>query len=83
MTQAQAHRALDAFIGASASARRRCVLVITGKGGGGDGTKGVLREQVPRWLNQATLRPLILAFSHARPKDGGEGALYVLMKRKR
>jgi len=91
MTQDQAHRALDAFIDASAHAGRRCVLVITGKGGsrgaGGDGYSdgsiGVLREQVPRWLNQATLRPLILAFSHARPKDGGEGALYVLLKRNR
>lgn len=83
MTQAEAHRALDAFIDAASRAGRRCVLVITGKGGSGGGTVGVLRQQVPRWLNQATLRPLILAFSHARPKDGGEGALYVLLKRKR
>ena len=83
MTQDQAHRALNAFIDASSHAGRRCVLVITGKGGRGDGSVGVLREQVPRWLNQAPLRPLVLAFSYATPKDGGEGALYVLLKRKR
>lgn len=83
MTQDQAHRALNAFIEASASAGRRCVLVITGKGGKGDGSIGVLRQQVPRWLNQSPLRPLVLAFSYATPKDGGEGALYVLLKRKR
>jgi DNA-nicking Smr family endonuclease len=38
---------------------------------------------VPRWLNEPDLRRMILAFSHAAPKDGGEGALYVLLKRKR
>ncbi|MHA1597453.1 MAG: Smr/MutS family protein [Alphaproteobacteria bacterium] len=83
MTQDQAHRALNAFIDAASHAARRCVLVITGKGGRGEGSVGVLREQVPRWLNQSPLRPLVLAFSYATPKDGGEGALYVLLKRKR
>ncbi|MCP4327020.1 MAG: hypothetical protein GY791_01095 [Alphaproteobacteria bacterium] len=79
-TQAEAHRALIDFITASAQAGRRCVLVITGKGAR---TGGVLRAAVPAWLNGAELRPLLLAFRPARPRDGGDGALYVLLKRSR
>ncbi|GIK97991.1 MAG: smr protein/Muts2-like [Alphaproteobacteria bacterium] len=84
MTQAEAHRRLDAFIEASAAAGRRCVLVITGKGltseMSGRGS-GVLREAVPRWLNEPPLRPRILAVTHAQPQHGGHGALYVLLRR--
>ena len=54
---------------------------ITGKGGR-EGT-GVIRAQVPRWLNEPRLRPLILAFEYAQPKDGGMGALYILLRRRR
>lgn len=83
-TKEPAHRALEAFIKGSFSAERRCVMVITGKGLRLDsGEIGVLRQAVPRWLNSPTLRPMVLAYSHATPKDGGEGALYVLLKRKR
>lgn len=84
MTQAEAHRRLDAFIEASAAAGRRCVLVITGKGltseMSGRGS-GVLREAVPRWLSEPGLRRHIIAVTHAAPKDGGHGALYVLLRR--
>jgi DNA-nicking Smr family endonuclease len=38
---------------------------------------------VPRWLNEGDNRRRVLAFCHAQPKDGGSGALYVLLKRKR
>ena len=51
--------------------------------GAEDGNGGVLRGAVPRWLNQPTLRPKLLAFCHAQPKHGGDGALYVLLKRRR
>jgi DNA-nicking Smr family endonuclease len=44
---------------------------------------GVLREAVPRWLNEPPLRPRVIAFTYAQPKDGGHGALYVLLKRPR
>lgn len=83
MTQEQAHRALNAFIQGSHGAAKRCVLVITGKGLKQDGSVGVLRAAVPRWLNQPPNRERVLAFSYATPKDGGEGALYVMLKRKR
>ncbi len=81
-TQAQAHAALDAFVTGCHDRGQRCVLVITGKGRvSRDG--GVLRAEVPRWLDQAPNRARVLAVTHAQPKHGGGGALYVLLKRKR
>jgi DNA-nicking Smr family endonuclease len=81
MTQDAAHAALSAAVGRSFDAGRRCLLVITGKGGR-EGT-GILRAMVPRWLNQTPLRERIIGFSYAQPRHGGEGALYVLVKRRR
>lgn len=81
MTQDTAHAALVGFISRAYDSGRRCLLVITGKGYR-EGT-GVLRANVPRWLNQSPCRERILGFSHARPQHGGEGALYVLIKRRR
>jgi DNA-nicking Smr family endonuclease len=87
MTQAEAHRALDGFIAEGVSRGRRCVLVITGKGGRRDAWRrdepGVLFGEVPRWLNQPPARAHVLAIARARPRHGGEGALYVLLRRKR
>ncbi len=86
MTQESAHAALAAFIARARAQGRRCILVITGKGGraGTDGaTTGVLRANVPRWLNEPGLKASVLALAHARPRHGGAGALYVLLKRVR
>lgn len=81
LTRAGAHAALRRFLLSSFEAGRRCVLVITGKGSHEGG--GVLRAEVPRWLNAEPLRGVILAFVAAQPKHGGSGALYVLLKRQR
>ena len=81
MTQDGAYRALGAFLAEAQGAGKRCVMVITGKGLSPDGSIGVLRAAVPRWLNEPGLRGRILSFSHARPRDGGTGALYVLRGR--
>ena len=81
-TLEQAHRALAGFIGRAAEDGRRCVLVITGKGDIGR-TGGTIRSEFPRWLNQPRLRPRILAFAEARPRDGGGGAFYVLLRKRR
>lgn len=81
LTQQEAFRALAAFLAGAQRAGRRCVLVVTGKGLRPDGRVGVLRENVPRWLNQEPNRGRVLAFNHASVKDGGEGALYVLLRR--
>jgi len=82
LTQDEAHRQLDGFLAQSARAGRRCVLVITGKGIWRP-ESGILREMVPRWLNEAPNRARVLAIAHAQPRHGGQGALYVLLKRKR
>ena len=82
LTQEEAHRQLDGFLAHAAHAGRRCVLIITGKGIWRS-ESGILREMVPRWLNEAPNRARVLAIAHAQPRHGGEGALYVLLKRKR
>jgi len=79
----EARRALAGFIQGQREAGRRCVLVITGKGLGADGSVGVLRAAVPEWLNEAPLRRDVVSFVQARPRDGGEGAIYVLLRRLR
>jgi DNA-nicking Smr family endonuclease len=81
MTQVQAHRALGNFIVDSWNTDKRLVLIITGKGLRPDGATGVLRSAVPRWLNESPNREKIIGFSYAAPKDGGEGALYVRLKK--
>lgn len=85
MTQAEAHRALGSFIRASRAAGRRCVLVITGRGSakGPNNIGGVLKSAVPRWLDEPELRPHLLAIATAQPRDGGNGALYVMLRRTR
>ena len=83
MTQVCAHVGINNFIESSFQAGKRCVLVITGKGLKTDGSVGVLRLAVPRWLNEEPNRSRVIAFSYATLKHGGEGALYVMLKRKR
>ena len=80
LTAAQAERRLARFVDQAARTGVRCVLVITGKGNEG---KGVLRRQVPLWLKTPPLSGQILAISQARQADGGGGALYVMLRRKR
>ncbi len=90
-TRETAQRALRAFLEGAQNAGRRCVLVITGRGarvreddwGRAEVDAGVLYEEVPRWLNTPDLRRLVLGFARARPKHGGEGALYVLIRRRK
>ena len=79
-TQVEAHDALRRFIQESRMARRRCVLVITGKGSVASGEGGVLRRMAPRWLNEPGLRRHIVAITNAPEGGGGAGALYVLLK---
>ena len=77
LSAAQAERRLFNFVNNATRQDQRCVLVITGKG------SGVLRGHVPDLLKRLPLSPHVLALAEARPKDGGGGALYVLLRRKR
>lgn len=77
LTAARAESRLAQFIETAARDGCRCVLVITGKGA------GILRGLAPDWLKRQPLSSCILALAEARPHDGGSGALYVLLRRKR
>lgn len=81
LTVERAHRRLDSFIAQSRAAGKRAVLVITGKGRAGG--EGILRRQVPFWLSEGENSQRVLAVRTAQPSDGGEGALYVLLRRDR
>jgi DNA-nicking Smr family endonuclease len=85
MTQSRAHRALLGFLHNAHRDGHTFVLVITGKGkvGGGEAERGVLRRQVPQWLSSPELRALVVGFEEAHIGHGGEGALYVRIRRAR
>ncbi len=79
-TQDEAFETMRYFIATAHSMGKRCILVITGKGVEGN---GILREQFPKWLSTSGLREYILAFTHAKPQHGGDGAFYVLLRKNR
>ncbi len=74
-----AHRAVAAFVSQAQAEGLRCVAIVTGKGTGETG--GVLRRELPHWLNGPGLRPLILAVAH--PHSANTGAVHVLLRRRR
>ena len=85
-TQAEAHAALLRFLRNARAGGARLVLVITGKGARSDdfaADRGVLRRQVPLWLRSAELREAVIGFDWAHAAHGGEGALYVRIRRRR
>jgi DNA-nicking Smr family endonuclease len=85
MTQIRAHHALLGFLQRAHSGGMTFVLVITGKGkvGSAEQERGVLRRQVPHWLSQPEFRALVVGFEEAHVGHGGEGALYVRVRRAR
>jgi DNA-nicking Smr family endonuclease len=84
MTQTRAHRALLGFLRRAQGDGLTFVLVITGKGkAGAESERGVLRRQVPQWLNLPEFRSLVMGFEEAHVGHGGEGALYVRVRRAR
>jgi DNA-nicking Smr family endonuclease len=83
MTQTRAHRRLLGFLQRAHQDGLTFVLVITGKGVAGDTERGVLRRQVPQWLALPEFRKLVVGFEEAHVGHGGEGALYVRIRRAR
>ena len=84
MTQMRAHRALFSFLQRAHHDGLTFVLVITGKGKiGSESERGVLRRQVPQWLGLPEFRALVVGFEEAHIGHGGEGALYVRVRRSR
>jgi DNA-nicking Smr family endonuclease len=85
MTQARAHHALHRFLQRASDDGLTFVLVITGKGRtvGPESERGVLRRQVPHWLSLPEFRNFVVGFEEAHIGHGGEGALYVRVRRAR
>jgi DNA-nicking Smr family endonuclease len=83
MTQTRAHRVLFTFLQRAHHDGLTFVLVITGKGkvGGAESERGVLRRQVPHWLSLPEFRSMVVGFEEAHIGHGGEGALYVRVRR--
>jgi DNA-nicking Smr family endonuclease len=85
-TQAEAHNALLHFLRTRQARGARLVLIITGKGFRGDmsvGERGVLKRMVPMWLRLPEFRDYVIGFESAAVGHGGEGALYVTLRKSR
>jgi DNA-nicking Smr family endonuclease len=82
-TQSEAHAALLRFLHKQQANGAKTVLVITGKGGNRGSERGVLKRQVPMWLALPEFRGLVIGFADAAIGHGGEGALYVRVRRER
>jgi DNA-nicking Smr family endonuclease len=83
-SQGEAHSTLLAFLHRAQCHGARIVLVITGKGSGElDSGRGILKRQVPLWLNLPEFRTYVSALERAHAEHGGEGALYVRLRRAR
>jgi DNA-nicking Smr family endonuclease len=79
LDQDRARVVLQRFLQQAQAEGARAVLVITGKGYQGD---GVLRRRAPEWLAEPALRGVVAGVSEAHRRHGGEGALYVALKRR-
>ena len=83
MTASEARPAVERFLVDSLRAGRRCVLVVHGRGHNSKDRTPVLKEKLVSWLARSALSRMVLAFTTARPHDGGAGAMYVLLRRDR
>jgi len=77
---------VEDFIAQSYFGGKRCVIIITGKGRIHNSEDiyapvGILKRQVPQWLNMPRIRSMILIFKNPSESLGGEGALYILLRR--
>ena len=81
-TLERAHGILHRFIERSIREQSRVLLIITGKGKGGQG-RGIIRQSVPDWLKSGPFASHIFAIRNAHPTHGGDGALYVILRRHR
>jgi DNA-nicking Smr family endonuclease len=95
LRESEAHMRLRGFLRQAQAMGKRTVLVITGKGREDDdpfapfdfgmerAPRGVLKRNVPRWLSDPDLASLIVSYTTAHVRHGGEGALYVHLRKAR
>ena len=77
LTKIDAFESVHTFLRTAHRRGHRHLLIITGKGRTGD---GILRRELPHWLNEPTLRTLISAFANGSAENGGTGVTHVLVK---
>jgi DNA-nicking Smr family endonuclease len=77
----EARAQLEVFLRTMRSRGERCVLVIHGKGDHSPRGVAVLRGEIAAWLSQGTSSEHVAAFTTSSLADGGEGAVYVLLRR--
>ena len=82
LTKQEAEIRIRDFLLQSQRLGLRCVLVVHGRGLNSENHIPVLKERLPAWLSRGPVKKLVLAFSTARPYDGGTGAIYVLLRRR-
>ena len=83
MVSDEARAAVNTFLQRAWRDGLRCVLIIHGRGLNSKDHVPVLKTRLTGWLTRGVLARLVLAFASARPCDGGVGALYVLLRRRR
>jgi DNA-nicking Smr family endonuclease len=83
LTAAEARPAVERFVVEAVRAGRRCVLLVHGRGHNSKDNVPVLKTNLVGWLARGAVSRMVLAFTSARPSDGGAGALYVLLRRDR
>jgi DNA-nicking Smr family endonuclease len=83
MVRDDAKVALTDYIVDSVRKGRRAVLIVHGRGRGSPGGHPVLKHATVEWLSHGTIGGYVMAFTTARPADGGAGAMYVLLRRGR
>jgi len=76
----EARDALETFLRERRTRRDRVVLVIHGRGEHSPAGVGVLRGEIAAWLSQGRASQHVAAFATAHKEEGGEGALYVLLR---
>ncbi len=78
--RAEAREQVAAFIRRSYEENKRCVLIVHGRGLGSKDNIPVLKNKLANWLTRGSIGKKVLAFTSARPYDGGTGAVYVLLR---
>lgn len=83
LTREEAEAELRGFLVRCYRLGLRCVLVVHGRGLNSENHMPVLKELLPVWLKRGPVKQIVLAFSTAKPYDGGTGAIYILLKRRK
>jgi DNA-nicking Smr family endonuclease len=80
LTREQARARVAEFIAKCSKSGKRCVLIIHGRGLGSKDNIPVLKNKLAAWLTRGAMGKKVLAYTSARPHDGGTGAVYILLR---